>query len=320
MSNPNNALGTNAAFGGRTSVNAFNDVLSAFSGRGILSGWGCAPSSGLTVTIGGNGTDRDVAIAEDAGGNKTTVNNITQSTILVTMSAAPASNSRIDSIVAYIESSPSSDEITDNYDAVNLLVVNGTAASTPSAPDDNAIRTAITADGASGPTAYYVVLANITIASGTTDIDAGMISSGGKASVGSNGVNTSSIASGAVTADKIDWTTLDFYNFSETEKVVGTWIDGAPIYRKVYTGTYSRSADAVTNTTLESSKNVMLVDVGGALEYATGGWVPISYSEDNTEYAYIYVQNNTKNLILRHKGVAATNLRYRAWVEYVKLS
>lgn len=226
MSNPNNALGTNAAFGGRTSVNAFNDVMSAFSGRGIISGWGCAPSSGLTVTIGGNGTDRDVAIAEDSGGNKTSINNISQAPISVTISAAPASNSRIDAIVAYIESSPSSNAITDNYDVVNLLTVTGTAASTPSAPDDNAIRTAITADGASGSTAYYVVLAYITISSGTTDIDAGMIASGGSATLITGNVPP-------ITSSMVDFTSFNFGNYSLTEQDTGfTWVDGKHIYKK----------------------------------------------------------------------------------------
>ena len=36
MANPNNAIGTNAAFGGRTSPNAFNDVLGAFKNRGFI--------------------------------------------------------------------------------------------------------------------------------------------------------------------------------------------------------------------------------------------------------------------------------------------
>lgn len=186
MANPNNALGTNGAYGGRTSVNAFNDVLGAFNSRGILSGWGCVPSSGLTVEIGGNGSVRDVALAEDNVGNKTTVNNISQAPIPVVMPAAPANNSRVDSIVAYIESSPSTNAETDNYSAVNLLVVSGNTGTTPSAPSENEIRTAITADGASGSTAYYVVLANITIPAGTTDIDATMISPGPSA-VGQSG-------------------------------------------------------------------------------------------------------------------------------------
>ena len=81
MTNPNNAVGTNGAFGGRTSVNAFNDGLASYS-AGIMSGWACEPSSGLTVVLGGDGNTRDVAIAEDNAGNKTTINNIFSITII----------------------------------------------------------------------------------------------------------------------------------------------------------------------------------------------------------------------------------------------
>jgi len=179
--NPNNAVGTNGAFGGRTSANAFNDGLAAYS-RGILSGWGCTPSSGLTVTIGGDGNTRDVAIAEDNAGNKTTVNNISGSPVSVTVGNAPNNNSRIDSIVAYVDNPPTgTSTVTDNYGACGLIVVAGTVSSSPSAPTESAIRTAITADGASGTTAYYVVLANITVASGTTSITTSNIQAGGNA-------------------------------------------------------------------------------------------------------------------------------------------
>lgn len=181
MSNPNNAVGTNGAFGGRTSVNAFNDCLAAYSG-GILSGWACSPSSGLTVVLGGNGNTRDVAIAEDNAGNKTTINNISGSPVAVTLSNAPNTNSRIDAIVAYVDNPPTgSSTATDNYEACGLIAVQGTVASSPSAPTDSAIRTAITADGASGTTAYYVVLATVTVASGTTSITASNIQAGSKA-------------------------------------------------------------------------------------------------------------------------------------------
>lgn len=181
--NPNNAVGTNGAFGGRTSVNAFNDCLAAYSG-GILSGWACSPSSGLTVVLGGNGNTRDVAIAEDNSGNKTTINNISGSPIAITLENAPSTNSRIDAIVAYVDNPPNgSSTATDNYEACGLIAVQGTVASSPSAPTDSAIRTAITADGASGTTAYYVVLATITVASGTTSITASNIQAGGKAAL-----------------------------------------------------------------------------------------------------------------------------------------
>lgn len=183
--NPNNAVGTNAAYGGRTSVKAFNDNIGAYS-RGILSGWACSPSSGMTVSLGGNGTTRDIAIAEDVSGNKITINNISESPISVTMSAAPSSNSRIDLIVAYVDNPPQgSDTVLDNPAACGLITISGTAAANPVAPTESAIRTAITADGASGSTAYYVVLATITIASGTTDLTSSNISAGDNARIGS---------------------------------------------------------------------------------------------------------------------------------------
>ena len=175
MTNPNNAVGTNGAYSGRTSVNAFNDVLSLLT-SGILGGWVCSPNSGLTVALGGDGSTRDVAIAEDNTGNKTTINNISGSPISVTISAAPSTNSRIDAIVAYVDNPPTgSSTATDNYGACGLIAIEGTVSASPVPPDESAIRTAITGDGASGTTAYYVVLAYITIASGTTTITNGMI-------------------------------------------------------------------------------------------------------------------------------------------------
>lgn len=187
--NPNNAVGTNAAYDGRTSVKAFNDGIGAYS-RGILSGWACSPSTGMTVSLGGDGTTRDIAIAEDAGGNKTTVNNISEAPINVTMSAAPSTNSRIDVIVAYVDNPPQGAATSiDNPGACGLIAVDGTAAADPVAPNDSAIRTAITADGASGATAYYVVLATITIASGTTDLTSSNIAAGPSAGIGSQNID-----------------------------------------------------------------------------------------------------------------------------------
>ena len=184
MTNPDNAIGTNGAYNGRTSVEAFNDIMGVFSSRGVLSGWECAPSSGMTVALGGVAGTRDVAVAEDASGNFTSINNRSGSPVEVTLSAAPASNSRIDSVVAYVTNPPEGDETTaDNPDACGIIAVSGTASSSPSAPSDSAIRTAITGDGGSGSTAYYVVLANITVAAGTTDITADVVEAGAPATI-----------------------------------------------------------------------------------------------------------------------------------------
>ena len=178
MTNPDNAIGTNAAYSGRTSVKAFNDDLAAYS-RGILTGWNCQVGTGLTVMLGGTNSVRDVAIAEDNAGNKTTINNISLDEVPVTLDTAPGANSRIDLIVAYVDNPPQGSESTaDNPEACGIIPVAGTPAVDPQAPDDNAIRTAITADGASGTTAYYVVLATVTVPTGTTDLTPSYIEQG----------------------------------------------------------------------------------------------------------------------------------------------
>lgn len=217
--NPNNAVGTNAAYDGRTSVKAFNDSIGAYS-RGIISGWACLPNSGMTVSLGGDGTTRDIAIAEDVSGNKITVNNISESPISVTMSAAPSSNSRIDLIVAYVDNPPQgSATVLDNPAACGLITVNGTAAANPVAPNESAIRTAITADGASGSTAYYVILAQITIASGTTDIVAGNISAGDTAAISGTNISLSSSFSYTETSSIVTISNVENYNY---KKITGT--------------------------------------------------------------------------------------------------
>ena len=178
MTNPNDIMGTNAGFGGRTSPNALNDNLSLYS-RGIVSGWACTPKTGMTVQLGGNGTDRDVAIAEANAGNKTTINNRLGTPVEITLTGAPATNSRIDLIVAYVEN-PAQGTATDvDYAAATgIIAVAGTAAATPTAPSEADIRSAITADGATGTTAYYVILASITVGTGVTTIGSGVITAG----------------------------------------------------------------------------------------------------------------------------------------------
>lgn len=183
MTNPNLAVGTNAAYNGRTSVQAVNDVLAAYSGRGVVSGWRAEPNTGLTIQIGGEYEVRDVAIAEDDTGNRTTINNISKQPILVPLATADASNSRIDAIVAYVENPPRVDTTSrdvDNPQVCGIIAVEGVAAVSPEAPDENAIRTAITADGASGSTAYYAVLCTVNVSAGATDLSTDDIARGQK--------------------------------------------------------------------------------------------------------------------------------------------
>ena len=53
------------------------------------------------------------------------------------------------------------------------------------------------------------------------------------AKLANGAVTTAKIADGAVTSGKIDWTTLNFGNYSTSEQDTGfTWIDGKHIYKK----------------------------------------------------------------------------------------
>ncbi|MBQ3306425.1 hypothetical protein IJH02_03260 [Candidatus Saccharibacteria bacterium] len=181
MINPDNKLGVNAAFQGRTTPNTLNLGLQVLSGRGIISGFSVTPVSGLTVSIGAVAGTPDAAIVQDDIGNRLIMT--TRSTVPIEqeLSAAPEEGSRIDAVVIYTNNPPEvleSIPTADNPTVCAMLVVEGEASASPVAPDDTAIRAAITADEASGATAYYAVLAYITVEAGVTDITAGEIQAG----------------------------------------------------------------------------------------------------------------------------------------------
>lgn len=237
MTNPNNAIGTNGAFSGRTSPNALNDVLASFT-RGIVSGWFCAPKSGMTVQLGGNASTRDVALAEDNAGNKLTINNRSGAPVDVTLDGAPSTNNRIDAIVAYVDNpSTGDDNTTDNPSTCGIIAVKGTVAANPTAPSDAQIRSAITTDGATGGVAYYVVLAKIIVGTNVTTIGSGVITQGvaaqtaaaalptagvTSAKIGNSAVTSAKIATNAVTNGKIDWSTITPRIIKAGEISVGT--------------------------------------------------------------------------------------------------
>lgn len=270
MTNPNNAIGTNAAYGGRTSANAFNDDLAAYT-SGIVSGWACEPDSGLTVSLGGDGNIRDVAIAEDNAGNKTTINNISGSPVNVTLETAPGANSRIDLIVSYADNPPQgeSTEI-DNPGACGIISVAGSPSDTPIEPDDNAIRTAITADGASGTTAYYVVLAKVTISAGTTDLIASNITAGSSANIKAKNIDFTSFGG-----------MLDMVRITDNKSIGNNFVDyGSTTITKtgLYFITLYCSGGSAGSTEIRT--NIRALRNGTEL-FACGAWSVKNYAGNN---------------------------------------
>lgn len=276
MTNPNNAIGTNGAYNGRTSVEVFNDVLNEFY-EGIVTGWECSPSSGMTITLGGVTGYRDIAIATAPGRARTLVVNRSSQPVEVTIDAAPASNSRIDVIVAYVSNPPQgTTELVDNPEACGLIVVKGTVSSSPTAPTNAMIRSAITADGAAGSTAYYVVLATVQVVAGMTTITSNYITQGSVSQlpakrITAGAVNTEKIANKAVTADKIDFTTSVVaitsgiakatYFQGETSTTFTVPVAGTYLFVDCFTGVFHRVA---------SANNVLKVNVDDStiIQYA----------------------------------------------------
>lgn len=199
--NPNDIVRVRARANGRASVYEANAWCQSLS-QGVLDGNGVVQntSADMNVLVGGTSSKPDVVIASNPSGYKVALDIVGQQAVAITV---PASNKRITSIVAYTDdlSLASTDtSITGSPSSCGLIVVNGTASASPSAPDDATIRTAITADGATGSQACYCVLAEILVDHTTTTITNSIIDN--KIS----GVNQ--IADLAVKSNSIDWTTL----------------------------------------------------------------------------------------------------------------
>ena len=75
-------------------------------------------------------------------------------------------------------------------------------------------------------------------------------------------VTTSTINDGAVTAEKIDFSTLDFGNYSTSEQNTGfTWIDGRAIYKKtVDTGALPNNTTKVVPHSISNLRRVIKLE------------------------------------------------------------
>lgn len=199
MTNPNNIVRVRARNGGRASVYEANAWAQAFT-SGLFEGNGVLQntSADMNVLVGGSATKPDVVLATNPAGYKIALDLVGQQAIAIT---APASNSRISAIVAYtndLSVASTQTSVTGSPASCGLIVVNGTASSSPVAPTDTQIRNAITADGATGSQAAYCIIATIKVASGTTIINDALITNN-VSHLGSNKIDF------ATSIDSADW-------------------------------------------------------------------------------------------------------------------
>jgi hypothetical protein len=120
-------------------------------------------------------------------------------------------------------------------------------------------------------------------------------------------------------------------SYSTSEQATGeTWIDGKPIYRRVFTGTITAAVnELVTTNLIDGTANIkMLVAVGGEIQH---------YSDDNAGFAVgnpiitgsdsypklgsSILRTNTNGLNLYSRSAwARSDDPYIVWVEYTKIA
>lgn len=86
-------------------------------------------------------------------------------------------------------------------------------------------------------------------------------------------------------------------SYSTEEKLIGTWIDGKPLYRKVFTGT-TPSSLSVDTTLIDLNDSIdTFVNVFGSFVLANGEvqFFPMWYA-GSSDYYYIYARNSSASL------------------------
>ena len=176
MTNPSSIVRFHSRTGGRGSVAEANMAYQLY-GQGLFNGTGVVESGNadMNVIVGGSNSAPDIVLAESPAGYKVALDIVGTAQLTIT---APASNSRISAVVAYTDDlsiASTEDTVTGNPATCGLIVVDGTTAANPNVPTEAQIRTAITADGATGSQAAYAVVAYITVSSATTVVTSSLI-------------------------------------------------------------------------------------------------------------------------------------------------
>jgi hypothetical protein len=113
-----------------------------------------------------------------------------------------------------------------------------------------------------------------------------------------------------ITPEKASFTT-----YLTNETVIGTWVDGKPIYRKVVKITNPQTSNADYGII----SNVMgsLVNLYGYMKGSNGSLIPIPQTDSSSTYSVLFVQpNGTLRGRFSFAGAAATSVYVT--VEYTK--
>jgi len=270
MTNPGDIVRVRARKNGHASVYDTNGWAQAYR-SGLLDGNGVTQntSADMNVLVGGSSSKPDILLAQNPFGFRVGLSIEGKQAIQLT---APASNSRIASIVAYTDdlSLPSEDQDkTGSPSSCGLIVVYGATNANPTPPTNDEIRTAITADGATGLQASYAVIANVILTASTTTITNTLITNN---------------------------TVVHNDSYYPVETLVGKH-NGEDKYARSFSGTISSAANSRNVTVIGS------LGIEANLVKGEGKWS----SSINAQYTYPNTQTNATGSIQIASSITILN-------------
>lgn len=209
----------------------------------------------------------------------------------VTISAANATYSRIDSVVVYIDSAiaPTTTVIDNVNGILKFAAVAGTPAASPAAPAESMIQAAIGAGN------RYMVLADVKVPNSATSMNTATFTDRRKVATM---IDSSNLAKKAVKAENIDFTTMPAYKYSTEEQDTGKkWINGKTIFQK----TFAMGGLGVA-TTVKKPHNISNLDLvvriqGIARENSIGATINLPHAADQQPYTVtVYADSTNVNI------------------------
>lgn len=112
----------------------------------------------------------------------------------------------------------------------------------------------------------------------------------------------------------------DLNTYSTEEVRIGTWIDGKPLYRKVFTGTKVSGSNTTINISELNVDHIYFYgSITGNADGSGGTYeFPINYYETSTAYIRVNLHRKYSNLTIKSSDGTYFNGTFNLIIEYTK--